>query len=162
MKKSIKRLSAILAILVLSMTIAVPVTAVEYEIDPCAEFASSRLFSCEKSYYNDAEGCVVANAHARVFYNDTTKNYSGATTTWAEDGYEVDRYISAYVSGRMFAINGGQDVPFSDIAVSNEWWDIADAYADITLTDETVSVYTGFEADWESYSFMEEEFEYYY
>ena len=126
MKKSIKRLSAILAILVLSMTIAVPVTAVEYE-DEMMPYAIRRIYaeplSCE------VDGYVVLNGSFNVAYDyDTDTLYLSCTSYATEDATEFVGFESNLVGHT--AHEGNTQHTFEEIS---------EGYS---LEDETNAVYS--------------------
>ena len=126
MKKSIKRLSAILAILVLSMTLAVPVTAVEYE-DEMMPYAITRIYHTDLSYSEN--GYEVLRGSFNIAYDYATDTLYVSCTSYAtEDATEFVGFESNLVGHT--AHEGGVHHYFEDVSEG------------FSLEDETNAVYS--------------------
>ena len=140
MKKTIKRISALIAILVLSMTIAVPVTAVEYdelEMDESVPYGVQRLDNVYLSYYED--GILIMEGSCVITYLDSNKSFHISTTAYLTDeatefvGFSCDsvglaHYILESYTSDSFSANDEAD----------DMYDSLVAHASTTLTSSNV------------------------
>ncbi len=145
MKKTIKRLSAILAILVLSMSIAVPVTAVEYG----NETRAVRVLGHENMEYLDPDtDNVLLSGSASLYYNDVTKiasmSTSGSMGSYVYDFHDFGVGLVVYVSchnqsnvRNPRAFDFGEDVH-----------DIAEVYLTADVASDCISIGTGHALIW--------------
>ncbi|MBQ7010861.1 MAG: hypothetical protein IJN63_04075 [Clostridia bacterium] len=140
MKKSIKRLSAILAILVLSMTIAVPVTAVEYSdliYDEASLYAAQRIANVSLSYSVDEE--IVLEGGVTVLYLDGNNTFYITTTAYAtEDATEFVGFSCGSIGLAYYIFEVYNSDYFDAYDEATSLYDSLGATASTTLTSSNV------------------------
>ena len=108
MKKTIKRISALIAILVLSMTIAVPVTAVEYDELDFGVYGRPQYLVNDTYVVYDENDVIVLDGSFSVVYFDTNKRFNASTVAYTTDAVTEDHTFGASVFCRIYNI-GEQD-----------------------------------------------------
>ena len=135
MKKSIKRLSAILAILVLSMSIAVPVTAVESNEN------ATILYNATYEYYDTNLGITLYYASGHVMYSDGSKYMTSGTVAYLGENAPEPHTYEVYT---MIATRNGNSVhntAVSDYEIGMYLYDEAQANVAVDIREDINYVY---------------------
>lgn len=140
MKKSIKRLSAILAILVLSMTLAVPVTAVEsndFAMDEASLYGVQRLDNVYLSYYEDE--ILVLEGSCVITYLDSNKAFHISTTAYLPDGAtEFVGFSCESIGLAYYIFEEVKTDSFTAEDIADDMYDSLVAHASTTLFSSNV------------------------
>ena len=138
MKKSIKVLSAIFAIILLSMTITVPVTAVEYDIEPRRVYILGRE---SVLYLDPRSGGDLLDCFAALFYNNGNKTaYMSADCSLP--GYDF-REFGVCIDGYVNCSSGYNDRDPRGEAYGRDIYDIAEVDLTADVSYDCISIASG-------------------
>ena len=141
MKKSIKVLSAIFAILLLSMTLTVPVTAVEYDIEPRAVYKLG--FEYMYVYENDDPiyGEILMRGSAGLIYNSSNKTtYMNVAASLGDPDVFLDYGVE--LDGRIDCQYSINTQILSDSCFADDIDDVVEVYISRVVTDDVRRIET--------------------
>lgn len=141
MKKSIKVLSAIFAILLLSMTLTVPVTAVEYDVEPRAVYKLG--FEYMYVYENDDPiyGEILVRGSAGLIYNSSNKTtYMNVEASLGDP--DVFHDYGVELDGRIDCPNSYNTQILSDSCFADDIDDVVGVYINRVVTDDVRRIET--------------------
>ena len=156
MKKSIKRLSAILAILVLSMTLAVPVTAVEFGVSSTYGLDAVIILHEETHFLYDSDGDFVLIAGSHCGYIENTNTFVADTNACMPNETNPDHAFAAETLVYLDCRNNFDD---DDMFVSDPMstgWDISDAYISFAVPENAIDVEVSHHVTWGSEDLLDQ------
>lgn len=149
MKKSIKVLSAIFAILLLSMTLTVPVTAVEYDVESRAVYRLG--FEYMYVYENDdpENGDILMRGSAGLIYNSSNKTtYMNVEASLGDP--DVFHDYGVQLTGRIDCQNPYNTQILGDSCFAEDIDDVVEVYISRVVTDDVRWIGTGNALYWGS------------
>ena len=135
MKKSIKVLSAIFVIILLSMTLTVPVTAVEYDVEPRAVYRLG--FEYMYVYENDDPiyGALLMSGSAALTYNSSNKTtYMNVAASLGDPDVFHDYGVS--LSGRIDCQNPYNTQTPSGLCFADDIEDVVEVFISRVVPDD--------------------------
>ena len=141
MKKSIKVLSAIFAILLLSMTLTVPVTAVEYDVEPRTVYPLG--FKYMYVYENDDpdNGDLLMRGSAALIYNSSNKTtYMNVEASLGDP--DVFHVYGVELDGRIDCQYSINTQILSDFCFADDIDDVVGVYINRVVTDDVRRIET--------------------
>ena len=138
MKKNVKKLSAILAILLLCMTLTVPATAVEYDIEPRRLYV---IDSRNEVYIDPLTDEELLYCSAYLYYNSNNKvAYMSADSSLA--GYDF-REFGVEIDGYVNCSSGYNDRTPRGEAYGRDIYDIAEVDLTADVSSDCISIGSG-------------------